>query len=406
MSRSGAGVQDPPGAEQGVAGAAAAPARDLLDPAAALIEGVTGEADRVERIENRDGVGQFFGGGGLEACEPVHRDDLQPVAPRLGTLGQPGLEDLLGAALHHVQQPRRARPGTHGRQVDDDGDEPRSVASVPPAMLVDPDHLDAVEPVRIVDQDPAALVQHGGVGGAPGHPERLGDPGDGQVLVHDALQRPPQPGPGQLRSRAGGLGDILPPHVPAPAAPVAADDDQQRRGTPSERLVRKPSGHAVPHDALTTAAPAPQIRLLRLGIGGNPARQDRTIGLHMLGDHHKPEVVQAAERGQVRADEGNVGHVEVFRLGGVRTPILGRPRPSSRERRADPATPSSAKSPFALALPEVLSVFVLAGGDDFLIHVAVTDMNALHALLMDQFSTRKEVIGFRTSVIFQHARNQ
>lgn len=36
---------------------------------------------------------------------------------------------------------------------------------------------------------------------------------------------------------------------------------------------------------------------------------------------------------------------EVFRLGSVRTPILGRPRPSSRERRADhPATPSSAKS--------------------------------------------------------------
>ena len=61
---------------------------------------------------------------------------------------------------------------------------------------------------------------------------------------------------------------------------------------------------------------------------------------------------------------------------------------------------------FTLSLPEVLSVFVLAGGDDFLIHVAVPDVNALHALLMDQFSTRREVIGFRTSVIFQHARTQ
>jgi hypothetical protein len=58
----------------------------------------------------------------------------------------------------------------------------------------------------------------------------------------------------------------------------------------------------------------------------------------MLPDHDKPELVQAAER-QVRADEGSVGHVEVFRLGSVRTPILGRPRPSSRQRRAHPRLP-------------------------------------------------------------------
>jgi hypothetical protein len=40
----------------------------------------------------------------------------------------------------------------------------------------------------------------------------------------------------------------------------------------------------------------------------------------MLPDHDKPELGQAAERRQVRADEGSVGHVEVFRLGSVRTP--------------------------------------------------------------------------------------
>ncbi|QYX79588.1 Lrp/AsnC family transcriptional regulator [Streptomyces akebiae] len=54
-------------------------------------------------------------------------------------------------------------------------------------------------------------------------------------------------------------------------------------------------------------------------------------------------------------------------------------------------------------LPEVVGVFVVAGGDDFLIHVAVQNNEALHAFLMDRLSQRREVVGFRTIVIFQHA---
>ncbi|MDA2811171.1 Lrp/AsnC family transcriptional regulator [Nocardiopsis sp. RSe5-2] len=53
------------------------------------------------------------------------------------------------------------------------------------------------------------------------------------------------------------------------------------------------------------------------------------------------------------------------------------------------------------AFPEVLSVFVLAGGDDFVLHVAVQDLDALHGFLLDKLSKRKEIAGFRTSVIFQ-----
>lgn len=59
----------------------------------------------------------------------------------------------------------------------------------------------------------------------------------------------------------------------------------------------------------------------------------------------------------------------------------------------------------ANALPEVLSVFVLAGGDDFLLHVAVQDLDHLHAFLLDRLSKRREVAGFRTSVIFQQAHD-
>lgn len=55
--------------------------------------------------------------------------------------------------------------------------------------------------------------------------------------------------------------------------------------------------------------------------------------------------------------------------------------------------------------PQVIGVFVVAGGDDFLIHVAVQRIEALHAFLMDQVSKRKEVVSFRTSIVYQYSRN-
>ncbi|MEU6587635.1 Lrp/AsnC family transcriptional regulator [Streptomyces sp. NPDC046881] len=60
---------------------------------------------------------------------------------------------------------------------------------------------------------------------------------------------------------------------------------------------------------------------------------------------------------------------------------------------------------FAAQLPEVLHVFVLSGGDDFLLHVAVQDLDRLHAFLTDRLSKRGEVTGFRTSVVFQQVSN-
>ncbi|MFG6200413.1 Lrp/AsnC family transcriptional regulator [Nonomuraea sp. JJY05] len=59
----------------------------------------------------------------------------------------------------------------------------------------------------------------------------------------------------------------------------------------------------------------------------------------------------------------------------------------------------------AAGMPEVISVFVLAGGDDFLLHVAVQDLDHLHSFLLDRLSKRKEIVGFRTSVIFQQVHN-
>ncbi|HKS43609.1 MAG TPA: Lrp/AsnC family transcriptional regulator [Amycolatopsis sp.] len=58
------------------------------------------------------------------------------------------------------------------------------------------------------------------------------------------------------------------------------------------------------------------------------------------------------------------------------------------------------------AMPEVLSVYTMAGSDDFLVHVTVQDIDHLHAFLLDRFTSRREIVGFRTSIIFQHLSRQ
>ncbi len=197
-------------------------------------------------------------------------------------------------------------------------------------MLVHAEDLDVVEPVGILQEKPVSLGQDRAVGGVPRHRESLSDPSDREVLDHQGLQRPAQRPTGELRPRLGGLAGVLAPHVPAVSAPVAADPYQQRRRPPPQGLVREPPGHRVSCGALAAASPAPLVRLL------DPAGQDRSLWLEALPDDFEAEVVQAAERGQVRAGEGSVKHVEVFRMGSVRTPIIGRPRPLSSERRAAP----------------------------------------------------------------------
>ena len=49
--------------------------------------------------------------------------------------------------------------------------------------------------------------------------------------------------------------------------------------------------------------------------------------------------------------------------------------------------------------------WVVNGGDDFLLHVAVQDLDHLHAFLLDRLSKRGEIVGFRTSVIYQRVHN-
>jgi hypothetical protein len=97
--------------------------------------------------------------------------------------------------------------------------------------------------------------------------------------------------------------------------------------------VRQAPNHGVAWRPLATAAPTPLVRL------HDAARQDSTARLESLPGGLEAELVESAEHGQIRAGEarprGSVRHVEVFRMGSVRTSILGRPRHLSGDRRAD-----------------------------------------------------------------------
>ena len=72
------------------------------------------------------------------------------------------------------------------------------------------------------------------------------------------------------------------------------------------------------------------------------------IGLEALPDGFQTELIQTAEGGQVRTGEGSVRHVEVFPIGSVRTPIIGRPRPLPSHRHARLTTPSFVMSLFGI----------------------------------------------------------
>jgi DNA-binding Lrp family transcriptional regulator len=53
-------------------------------------------------------------------------------------------------------------------------------------------------------------------------------------------------------------------------------------------------------------------------------------------------------------------------------------------------------------LPETIGVFVVSGGEDFLIHVAVQDNQDLYAFVIDRLTERPEVADVRTSVVYEH----
>lgn len=87
-----------------------------------------------------------------------------------------------------------------------------------------------------------------------------------------------------------------------------------------EWFMREVPGNRVAGSALGSAPATPRIGF------AHSALNDRPVGLEALTDRFESELVEAAERSQVRGVEGSVGQVEVFRMGSVGTSIIERPR--------------------------------------------------------------------------------
>ena len=104
-------------------------------------------------------------------------------------------------------------------------------------------------------------------------------------------------------------------------APVAAHAHMQDRGTPLAGYVRQAPDHRVTTNALAPAASTPPV------LTSNTARQHCMVCLNALARHLQAQVIQACERAQLRVIKDSNGHVEVFQMDGVGTPIIGRPRP-------------------------------------------------------------------------------
>lgn len=55
-------------------------------------------------------------------------------------------------------------------------------------------------------------------------------------------------------------------------------------------------------------------------------------------------------------------------------------------------------------LPQVMDVYFLAGGDDFILHVAARDTDDLRAFVVEHLNADADVAGTQTSLIFEHLR--
>ena len=83
--------------------------------------------------------------------------------------------------------------------------------------------------------------------------------------------------------------------------------------------MRQAPDHRVTRNALAPAVSTPPV------LTSNTARQHCMVCLNALTHHLQPLAIQARERAQIRAIKDSIGHVKVFRMDDVGTPIIERP---------------------------------------------------------------------------------
>ncbi|MFD3456155.1 Lrp/AsnC family transcriptional regulator [Streptomyces sp. NPDC058691] len=60
---------------------------------------------------------------------------------------------------------------------------------------------------------------------------------------------------------------------------------------------------------------------------------------------------------------------------------------------------------WAARLPETIGLFVTSGAHDFLIHIAVPDVNGVYAFVIDRLTERREVADVQTTMAYEHVRS-
>ncbi|MGK4595737.1 MULTISPECIES: Lrp/AsnC family transcriptional regulator [unclassified Amycolatopsis] len=123
-------------------------------------------------------------------------------------------------------------------------------------------------------------------------------------------------------------------------------------------------------------------REVAAAVGVSPTTAlDRTRGLR--------------ERGVIR---GALLDVDLPSIGrGVQALIAVRVRPPSRRN-------IEGFRNWVNVLPDLVGLYVTTGTEDFILHVAVPDNDALYAFVIDKLTERPEVADVRTSMVFEHSR--
>jgi DNA-binding Lrp family transcriptional regulator len=141
-----------------------------------------------------------------------------------------------------------------------------------------------------------------------------------------------------------------------------------------------------------------ELDLALLGGLQNNARQtnrDLAEAVGVAPSTSLERVRSLRERGVIR---GYHAEVDLQALGrSVQALVAVRIRPPSRQN-------IEAFREWVAQLPETVGVFVVSGGDDFLVHVAVPNTDGLYAFVIDRLTERPEVADVRTSVVYEHRR--
>ena len=102
------------------------------------------------------------------------------------------------------------------------------------------------------------------------------------------------------------------------------------------------------------------------------------------------------ERGVIRGASLNLDLAAIGRP--VQALIAVRIRPPSRRN-------IEAFRNWVTRQPDTLGVFVTTGTEDFLIHLVVPDNDSLYAFVIDRLTEHPHVADVRTSVVYEHLRN-